>query len=406
MKIFEKYLTFLTGLTIAYNPRTANILLALTFLYSLYIAYKHKTLKDEIKHIVTLNFLNKDIRKNIFEIILLCGFAVFASPNIIFSLKAFVLFVFLLFIVVYILRNYSLERASILYFFYGYLLAILMYFTYYIFGGNSHINGKSLGLMMSIYYLLVYKKDYFKIPKQLTLNTLIILLYFIIGFIIFKNHSATAKVSFLTSPFICLYFYKISIYNAKKKIILFIIFISMFIPSIIYFTNINKVFQTLPNLEASFKHRICIAKFSIDKFIENPLSGNGFKASRFYESDKNCFIITKEEMEKISKKYHLGNEDVSKINEVNILYNAGFHPHNFILQILFEIGIFGIFVFIYFIKNILKIIDISQGKMDFALKAGIIYNFFVLYIISYSLWETWLLTSIFSILFIFKDTRR
>jgi len=151
-----------------------------------------------------------------------------------------------------------------------------------------------------------------------------------------------------------------------------ILFFVVIFPIFIFSWNIEN-FVKNEKIEPSFRHRICILKYTMGKIIENPISGNGLKSSRYFDPDtrKICFTTQRD----------FGTE--------TFLYNAAYHPHNFIFQVLFEIGIFGILLLITMSKKVIKNLT-KDDDLNLAVNLTIFICFFILLIFSYSLWESWL----------------
>lgn len=397
-KAFYIILSVIFAVAVNFQIRFCNLVVFSLIPISLYKNYKSKTLTDFFDRIIKLKYIDKKIKKQIYELLLLSVFVIFSSPEWKFSLKSILtVLTYLISISIILQEDFKfLKNKEIIVksFFISYFLVVLSVIILKVgFNKNIFLSGKSIGISVSIFWLfLLYILNNSKLNfiKNFSLS---VIYYLLIFCLIFLHHSATTKVSILATPIIFL-FVKI----LDKKLILrglqfFIIVLFLAFPIIFYKIDLDKFFFKYKNIEPSFKHRMCILKYSIDKFIENPISGNGFKASRFYNTDKVCFILTKEEGINLIKRDGKEIKNENEIKDANVLYNAGFHPHNFIVQILFELGIFGAISIILITRNISEKINNKhlEDKTSLAIYFSIFGSFFCLYIFSYSLWESWLL---------------
>ncbi|QED23863.1 O-antigen ligase family protein [Candidatus Deianiraea vastatrix] len=399
--MIEKIAFFCLGIAIMFNVRMCNLVFLSYAIIAVYVIFYNR--ENEVMRYALWTATSRPImeqdskvaafKAKIFEAILLSAFAVIPSPNFKYSFTSLITILIMIFFAIFVASGYCLQKKVVKYFFSSMFAVISSIAIYYYNGNHFEINGKSLGIITSLYYIFLHRDDVFTVQKIKKIRYLIyLLLYCLIGFVIFKNHSATSKLVFISSPFVYFLFSKLSI--KISKIILFFATI-LIVSSVIlfyYFVDIHTVFKKFGTIPPSFKHRMCIAKYSMEKFTENPFTGNGFKSSRFYNTSKDCFIVKKGET--INDK--IVNEDFA------IPYNAGFHSHNLIIQILFEFGVFGIIVFVFLMIRLIQQINPSQTPKTFALKFTVFYNIFMLYFFSYSLWEGWIISVIVIFFLLYK----
>jgi len=152
-------------------------------------------------------------------------------------------------------------------------------------------------------------------------------------------------------------------------------------------------------LPDSAKHRIFIWHFVAEKIIEKPTFGYGFTSSRNFKINENDIV------------------------EYNQWTWSPFplHPHNNILQILFEIGIIGFILFLSLIyKYIQQINNITfttpkdqytNSNADILNYKSVSYacfiNYYIIGMISFNIWQIWWVCTAFGVVTLFKlFTRR
>lgn len=203
-----------------------------------------------------------------------------------------------------------------------------------------------------------------------------IISFFVISYVLYISDSLasfvgfnTATLIFLLMRFIILPYCTIKILN----LITIIIFISgaILMPMITYSIKPIDIIKPYSNvLTESAKHRIFIWHFVMNKYLEKPLLGQGFASSKKIQISDNELV-------------HY---------ESKILSPLPLHPHNNILQILFETGLIGFILFILFIsklfRNINKLVNESQFDL-LAISYACFANYFIIGMISFSMWQTW-----------------
>lgn len=373
---------------------------------------------QSIHSVIKLDFLSKKTRGYIYELIVLLFFGVFVSPEVLFSARALLLLLFVLITFTIIIINIDyittkinpnailISRNIVIGYFITIPLALL--FQRYIISENYFIQFQTHNTSLNIFNVLIYsmkpsygwKIDYhgtqavnlsiivfwfFFANRQVLINNKIfrqIASTFFYGTVILvatQTHSATLKIMILLSPIVYIVSLNLSKIMLKRIISFILILIFVGIPLICYFLDYQKIFLQFPNLEPSFKHRICILQASMEKIIENPLSGNGIKSSRFFMKEEQI---------------------CTKVSDHIIYYNTGYHQHNIVIQILFEVGIFGIYLLLrlllhlntsYFNKY--KFHKITNHESS---SLALIVCFFTMLLFTYSYLEIWLISSIIS----------
>lgn len=155
-------------------------------------------------------------------------------------------------------------------------------------------------------------------------------------------------------------------------------------------------------LPDSAKHRLFIWHFVAEQIIQKPIQGHGFASSRNFKIDKEQIVS-----------YHQWTWSPFPL-----------HPHNNIMQILFETGLIGLILFLSLIyKYIQKISNISLvqspkgDKMNLTSKdnkidvdmlnyKSIAYacfiNYYIIGMISFNIWQIWWVCSAFGAVILFK----
>ncbi|WP_341749079.1 O-antigen ligase family protein [Candidatus Tisiphia endosymbiont of Sialis lutaria] len=148
------------------------------------------------------------------------------------------------------------------------------------------------------------------------------------------------------------------------------------------------------------KHRVFIWHFVAKQIIKKPILGYGFASSRNFKVDKEQMVS-----------YHQWTWSPLPL-----------HPHNNIMQILFETGLIGLILFLSLIyKYIQKISNISlvqsskYDKMNLASKEididtlnykSVAYacfiNYYIIGMISFNIWQVWWVCSAFGAIILLK----
>lgn len=356
-----------------------------TFAILLFIGklIKFKAMLKEIKHAAKSIWSDKKYRSFIIELTSLMAMAVFVSPNSIFSLKAFFSIMGMYFIGIVLLKMVYLNSKALTALFYGFFMGLLI-LSAIMFFEVRNVSGKLVFIFVPILYAAFHRRnEIFRDKKFAYLSFFII--FALIGVVLFKSSygSATTKISYILSPIVFIFFYNFPIKMLKKFLIFSLFGVFLTIAAAVYFLDSQKVLSKFTNLPLSFKHRICILESSMDLIKKNPLDGNGLKSSRFYDSSEICYHITENDLIAHGLKKEAA-EDLSK--DFSFYKKPYYHQHNFIIQILFEFGIFGLIAFIIFLQRVIRDSDFSNKKNN-AFNLTLIFAMFNSYIFAYSLWE-------------------
>ena len=225
--------------------------------------------------------------------------------------------------------------------------------------------------------------NFFLIKSKFNYITII----FLIPNIIMSGSSASVLGIFI-GIFLCLIFYcfkKIKVLS-KFKYLLFTISVCItIILSFLFYKNLPSKFDqdSITNFEFKIPtnlidhHRQFIWGFSIQKFILKPLFGYGQDSSNFIDGSQ----------EDIGSKY---------TGDMNFIPS---HPHNFLIEILLETGIFGTFSFILLIYIINVRIWKLHQSLKFRLHLIFLNSFFwSSSFVNFSFWLGWWQASYFLLL--------
>ena len=136
------------------------------------------------------------------------------------------------------------------------------------------------------------------------------------------------------------------------------------------FKTSNEYSKILPD---SAKHRLFIWHYVAEKSKLNPIAGAGFAASKQYATPESEIIT-----------YH------------HYQWNPlPLHPHNNILQIIFETGAVGFILFLGLVFKYLNQIEtsIKSNEAFGNIKYACFVNYYIIGMISFSIWQTWWVAS-------------
>lgn len=133
-------------------------------------------------------------------------------------------------------------------------------------------------------------------------------------------------------------------------------------------------------LPPSAKHRLFVWNFVAKKISEKPILGHGLAASRPYQVKNDELVIYQQK----------------------ILSPFPLHPHNNIMQILFETGLIGCLLFLLLIRKYIQQIGnlallgkIKDNMINYqvlnylAVSYAAFINYYIIGMISFSIWQTW-----------------
>ena len=257
----------------------------------------------------------------------------------------------------------------------------LLIFIYNVSNYEFHELSKFKGFvnLMTIFAVV----NFFLIKSKFNYITII----FLIPNIIMSGSSASVLGIFI-GIFLCLIFYcfkKIKVLS-KFKYLLFTISVCItIILSFLFYKNLPSKFDqdSITNFEFKIPtnlidhHRQFIWGFSIQKFILKPLFGYGQDSSNFIDGSQ----------EDIGSKY---------TGDMNFIPS---HPHNFLIEILLETGIFGTLFFILLIYIINVRIWKLHQSLKFRLHLIFLNSFFwSSSFVNFSFWLGWWQASYFLLL--------
>ncbi|MEC9022396.1 MAG: O-antigen ligase family protein [Pseudomonadota bacterium] len=133
-------------------------------------------------------------------------------------------------------------------------------------------------------------------------------------------------------------------------------------------TSFDKSFFEFTQLPSSAQHRVQIWDFTANKILDRPILGWGFNSSR-YLADK---------------------KDKSKYGSLLQL-----HPHNGVLEIWLELGLFGAFIMLLLILSI----GVRLGRLnpwpERAVGLAFLMATFSISCVAYGIWQSWWVATIF-----------
>ena len=205
---------------------------------------------------------------------------------------------------------------------------------------------------------------------------------------IIMSGSSASILGILIGIFLCFIFFfykKLQVLYKLKYFLLTISFCISIILSFLFYKNLPSKFDQNSIAQFEFKiptnfidhHRQFIWGFSIQKFIRKPLFGYGQDSSNFIDGSQ----------VDIGSKY---------TGDMNFIPS---HPHNFLIEILLETGIFGTFFFILFIYIINVRIWKLHQSLKFRLHLIFLNSFFwSSSFVNFSFWLGWWQASYFLLL--------
>ena len=192
--------------------------------------------------------------------------------------------------------------------------------------------------------------------------------YSLIFSVLLASDSLASFVAFAAAGLVFLLGRLVSI-KILKLVSIFMIIGSLMMPVFAYLGNPSELAEKFTFLPYSAKHRLFIWNHIAKKSEDHLLLGIGINSSRM----------------------------VSLTDSETTIYNNNqwsllpLHPHNNVLQILFELGVVGLILFLALVyKTAAAIKKISKKHKNYALVSYACFiNYYVIGMISYSIWQSW-----------------
>jgi O-antigen ligase len=330
-----------------------------------------------------------------------------------FEIDSFVLFIRVLTLILismlsidYYLRTCDRDKANSAakFYLYGIFMAMLVFFIEVVTSGaiseffisvispDKNFNwGKQLSMMnrgMCFLSIAIWPALYPLLSDFKKNRLKLITIFTILLFVVFYSNSETAQLSFLGTVLTTFFILKFKNKIYKLFILIFLLFPVVFI-IILSFIN-PQALSEKRFLETSALARVCIWKYTAATSIEK-IYGHGFDSSKNIEynnkNDKAVCVV--------------GNK-LNGLGKRNFFYGIQSHPHQNMLQIFFEFGIFGLFL--YFFINIRIIYNIMKSRRSAAFQI-VTFNTFLSFTLigltGYGIWQNWLIAALlFNILII------
>ena len=393
MTAYFRFVGFFAGLIPIIALFSGQALVPILILLGLYPFYKF--FKDG-------GYKNLEIPKKFdlqsYAIILPIGFlflACFVSHNVAESLELYFRILFLLFLF-YVIFNY-VQRFNIFQsqviirnYFIGFNVALLLFFiekntnaaiSEFLVGIISPeksfdpdarliliVNRGLCFLVMSIWPIVAFGFANGSKRDKILLSFSFLLLFFAV----FYADSETAKLALLATGFIYL-FTKIFAERFIKLLMVGFCLVCITLPLFLGITNPQKISEKT-GLQFSAVHRLCIWKYISGLIAQQPY-GYGFDASQLdkfnnYAGKKVCVV----------------SNDLNQMDE--IYYHISHHPHNNIMQILFELGFIGLFIYIFIFEILLlNIHNMKISKRRKGMILGLLFAYFFAGFTGYGIWQ-------------------
>lgn len=138
-------------------------------------------------------------------------------------------------------------------------------------------------------------------------------------------------------------------------------------------------------MKASYHHRLFILQRTTQMIFEKPWTGHGVNAYR------DTVDLTRNLEEETSKLHQLGSKPQLDADALG----QALHPHNFSLQVWYELGAIGAILFSFFIASFLwRISSIPGKRFEQASFMGLYSSIFIIAHITLGAWQTWWLLSL------------
>jgi O-antigen ligase len=145
----------------------------------------------------------------------------------------------------------------------------------------------------------------------------------------------------------------------------------------VFFTkisNLENANQYVRQLPMSWKHRVVIWEYASNKILKKPFLGYGMDSTRFLGRNVPKIVI----------------DPYNPVEKQTKVPQLILHPHNGILQIWLELGLVGVLFFCALIIGIFrKIAMLENDKIAFSTAIAMFSNFFVIFSLSFGVWQNW-----------------
>ncbi len=214
-----------------------------------------------------------------------------------------------------------------------------------------------------------------------------IALFLLTSLLIFNSHSATAKFVFIVVIFT---FLIVKQFGHKLLKILFILYCLGNLAALIILPNLNIQKIAEQNfMQHSFLHRLCIWQYSLDKISERPL-GYGLNAA-----ENKIFTDISD------KEICIKNTVNTKTTNSDLYFHISHHPHYNILQILLELGIFGLLFFGYLLLFLNKKLSaLPNSTLPFY--TSLFYGYLAIGTTGFEIWQGWYMCSALLSIYFYK----
>ncbi|MBP6985415.1 MAG: O-antigen ligase family protein [Alphaproteobacteria bacterium] len=232
-------------------------------------------------------------------------------------------------------------------------------------------------LVLSLWSMMTFLKEQHLSRKLLLYVTLFIGLFYM------TDHSATLAFFVSTVVFFIVYFSPK--FFIRLSAVLSVVVIMSF-PLLMHQIDPQQVIQSAGSvlLKKSYHHRLFILKRTATMIFKRPWMGHGLDSYRSTTDTKADFAT------EVSKLHVL--EQNPELNP-DVLGQAT-HPHNFSLQLWFELGAIGAVLFSLFLFTSLWRISSTEGKtLEKSAFMGTYSGMFLIAHTAFGAWQTWWLIS-------------
>lgn len=208
-----------------------------------------------------------------------------------------------------------------------------------------------------------------------TINARVFLMLILLLIAVFLSESLSAKIGVLVAIaafFMTRYWPKFTIQSTKIMVIL----LAISFPLISFYMADILQLQFIKLLPDSALHRLYIWQNTIHLIIENPIFGYGIAGSRNFQ--------------------HYG---MVMENGWNLL---PMHPHNNFMQLLLELGVIGLALYLLVVINIIEYVAKTEDNIIKAKYMAIFAAYFAISLFAYNIWQEWWLLVPFITIFASK----